>query len=260
MGLLCIPNAHKQNSDDHPLIKSAHALPSVSGQLYFVHTDGLGTPHAMTDRSATVVWTATYDPFGKATVNEDPDNDGKVVENNVRFPGHYFDIETGLYSNGARYYSPEHGRYLTADPSGIDGGLNTFGYAYQNPLVYFDPDGKTPVHVLRGAFWAGGRIGAGINQMVQATTGASLGVLLYLYDLTHDDGTTADDPSQCDDTDSDFDCDEWVKLLNMQYAQISAFKRAGGNTRLAELQHNKSVDLLCQDPDCSYLCYKVNRF
>ena len=64
----------------------------------------------------------------------------------------------------------------------------------------------------------------------------------------------------CKDDDDDINCDEWVKNLNMAYAQISVFKRAGGNTRLAELQHNKSVNILCNDPDCGHLCSKVNRF
>ena len=141
VGLLCIPNAHKQNSDDHPLIKSAHALPSVSGQLYFVHTDHLGTPHAMTDRSATVVWQATYTPFGKATVNEDPDNDGKVVENNIRAPGQYFDSETGLHDNGFRVYDPSSGRYVTSDPIGLAGGINTYAYVGGNPLRWTDSRG-----------------------------------------------------------------------------------------------------------------------
>ena len=149
MGLLCIPNTYKQTSNDHPLIKSAHALPSVSGQLYFVHTDSLGTPWAMTDRSATVVWQATYDPFGKAAVNEDPDNDGNLVENNVRFPGQYYDSETGLHYNLHRYYAPEIGRYITSDHVGLfppfssplSGVNHLYLYAGANPLMNIDPLG-----------------------------------------------------------------------------------------------------------------------
>ena len=49
----------------------------------------------MTDSTGRIVWTAEYDPFGKATVNEDPDGDGKAVVNNLRFPGQYFDAEAG---------------------------------------------------------------------------------------------------------------------------------------------------------------------
>jgi len=178
------------------------------------------------------------------------------------FPGQYYDRETGLHYNYFRYYDPTTGRYVTSDPIGLDGGINTYGYSLQNPINYYDPNGASAVHAARGALWAGGRIGAGINAGIRTLTGgASLGTLLY--DLTHDDGSvddSTDDPKQCDDTDDDIDCDEWVKLLNMQYAQISAFKRAGGDTRLAELQHNRSVDILCGDPDCGHLCSKVSRF
>ena len=57
------------------------------------------------------------------------------------FPGQYYDQETGLHYNYFRYYDPSTGRYITSDPIGLAGGLNTYGYVYSNPLVYFDPDG-----------------------------------------------------------------------------------------------------------------------
>ncbi|WP_405234575.1 RHS repeat-associated core domain-containing protein [Lentisalinibacter salinarum] len=43
--------------------------------------------------------------------------------------------------NYHRTYDPSTGRYLESDPIGLEGGLNTYGYALQNPLSYFDPDG-----------------------------------------------------------------------------------------------------------------------
>ncbi|EFR3167730.1 hypothetical protein H1417_004481, partial [Salmonella enterica] len=51
-----------------------------------------------------------------------------------------YDEESGLYYNRYRYYNPEQGRYITQDPIGLAGGLNTYAYV-KNPLSYIDPLG-----------------------------------------------------------------------------------------------------------------------
>ena len=55
--------------------------------------------------------------------------------------GQYYDAESGLFYNWNRYYNPVIGRYISSDPIGIAGGLNTFNYVGQNPLLYTDTYG-----------------------------------------------------------------------------------------------------------------------
>ena len=108
-------------------------------QIVYYHVDHLGTPQAMTDAAGATVWKADYEPFGKATVKVNN------VENNLRFPGQYYDRETGLHYNYFRDYDPSTGRYVEADPIGLEGGLNVYGYVDNNPVVYTDPLGLAKV-------------------------------------------------------------------------------------------------------------------
>ena len=106
--------------------------------VYWHHNDHLGTPQAMTDSNGIKVWEVSQTPFGIATVNNDPDGDGLIVENNFRFPGQYFDSETGLSYNYQRTYDPTIGAYKQSDPIGLDGGSNTYVYTSGNPVKWSD--------------------------------------------------------------------------------------------------------------------------
>ncbi len=103
-----------------------------NGQYYFYHNDHLGTPQKLTVVNGAVVWGALYSSFGKATVEIE------TVENNLRFPGQYYDSETGLHYNWNRYYDPKIGRYLRVDPVGTNGGLNLYSYADFSPIKHTD--------------------------------------------------------------------------------------------------------------------------
>lgn len=104
-------------------------------QIYFFHNDHLGTPQELTDMDQNVVWRAGKDPFGDAAPLVE------VVENNLRFPGQYYDEESGFHYNWNRYYDPGTGRYITSDPIGLVGGVNTFSYGYSNPTKNVDRTG-----------------------------------------------------------------------------------------------------------------------
>ena len=57
----------------------------------------------------------------------------------------YYDRESDLYYNYYRDYDPSFGRYIQSDPIGLEGGLSTYGYGYQNPIRNIDPDGRQPI-------------------------------------------------------------------------------------------------------------------
>lgn len=108
------------------------------GKPYWIHTDHLGAPFAVSDADQRGVWQAEYEPFGLASVQNDPDRDGHTFVLNLRFPGQYADAESGTHYNLMRDYDPTTGRYLTPDPLGIFDGLNTYAYAHSNPVNRFD--------------------------------------------------------------------------------------------------------------------------
>jgi RHS repeat-associated protein len=83
-----------------------------------------------------IVWEADYKPFGESLINSNSE-----VVNNFRFPGQYYDQETGLHYNYHRYYDPKTGRYLRPDPAWMAGGINLYIYASLNPINFIDPWG-----------------------------------------------------------------------------------------------------------------------
>ena len=117
------------------------APPQNEPEVFFIHTDQLGTPRLLSNRDQAIVWRWDSDPFGTTPASEDPDGDGQPLVYNGRFPGQYFDGETGLHYNYFRDYDPSSGRYIESDPIGLAGGLNTYAYVGGNPLSFIDPLG-----------------------------------------------------------------------------------------------------------------------
>ncbi|HWM70577.1 MAG TPA: RHS repeat-associated core domain-containing protein, partial [Steroidobacteraceae bacterium] len=109
--------------------------------IYYVHTDQLNTPREVTRPSDNAaMWTWNSDPFGTDAANANPSGAGAFTYN-LRFPGQYFDGETGLHYNMARDYDPALGRYVESDPIGLSGGINTYLYADGAPIDLLDPAG-----------------------------------------------------------------------------------------------------------------------
>jgi RHS repeat-associated protein len=110
--------------------------------IFYIHTDHLNRPHLITRRTTSdIVWRWDTDPFGDTAPNQNPGGLGTFVYN-PRFPGQYYQAETGLNQNWNRDYDPLVGRYIESDPIGLKGGSwSTYAYVRNNPITYSDPQG-----------------------------------------------------------------------------------------------------------------------
>lgn len=121
-------------------------LKVANDSLFYFATDKIGSPYALTSRNKTKVWQRKDFNVGASPFGDDSLFDGSslysgLFEQPLRFPGQYYDSETGLTQNLNRDYSASSGRYLQADPLGISQGGNLYTYAANNPLVNYDPKG-----------------------------------------------------------------------------------------------------------------------
>ena len=172
-----MPTYYSLNFPQAPKALNTPTLDLGGTSVYYIHTDHLGSPRAISNRLQDVLWSWAADPFGTTAANDDPDANGVSFNFNLRFAGQYFDAETGLHYNYFRYYDPSTGRYITSDPIGIIGmlngsadriyadlsqipsvavfnqsvidneqlaaarSINTYIYASANPLIFIDPLG-----------------------------------------------------------------------------------------------------------------------
>ncbi len=120
------------------------ALPATGIDVFYIYADHLGTPRKITRPSDNkALWAWESEAFGDSLSNQNPSGQGEFMFN-LRFPGQYYDAETGLHYNYFRDYDPGTGRYIQSDPIGLAGGINTYAYVNGNPVNYTDPLGLTP--------------------------------------------------------------------------------------------------------------------
>ena len=122
---------------DGPNIDETLAMFRSSATSYY-HADGLGTITSLSNTAGSLAETYTFDSFGK------PTNSSGSLTNPFQYIGREFDSETSLYYYRARYYDPGVGRFISEDPTGVEGGMNLFAYTDNNPLKWVDPFGLAP--------------------------------------------------------------------------------------------------------------------
>jgi RHS repeat-associated protein len=139
------------------------------GTILSVRADHIGRPVFATNASGAKVWTMSFDPFGTLTAST-----GNPIA--ARFPGQWFQSESGLHQNWMRDYDPTTERYIQPDPLGLIDGASVYGYARQSPLRYTDPTGEFVPQAVACL----------VNPICRAAAGAAAGLILgYLFD---DDG------------------------------------------------------------------------
>ncbi|HEX5739074.1 MAG TPA: RHS repeat-associated core domain-containing protein, partial [Hydrogenophaga sp.] len=112
----------------------------ISGQHYAVHSDHLNTPRRLTDSARRVRWQWAYSGYGETQAQSLAVGSLATVPYHLRYPGQV-DDGNGLFYNWHRFYHPGSGRYVSADPIGLEGGFNRFTYVGGNPLSGIDPRG-----------------------------------------------------------------------------------------------------------------------
>ncbi|MEU0597289.1 RHS repeat-associated core domain-containing protein [Streptomyces sp. NPDC006393] len=120
------------------LAEDATADPDRATRFHAVITDLVGTPAELVSVDGDVAWQRRTTLWGNAYPA--PTDDSESVDCPIRFPGQYWDAETGLHHNFHRYYDPETARYISPDPLGLDAGPNPCWYG-PNPLTWIDPHG-----------------------------------------------------------------------------------------------------------------------
>lgn len=110
---------------------------SGTAQTYFIHSGQIDEPLVMTNASKAKVWDAAIEPFGNAVMFGTPS-----AGLDLRLPGQWSQAETGgLFQNWNRDYDPTLGRYVEADPLGIEAGQNSYAYVDGDSLNNSDPEG-----------------------------------------------------------------------------------------------------------------------
>ena len=135
------------------------------GRTYWLQTDARGAVIRVFDEDGAVVWRATYDSFGQATIHV-----GKVRQP-LRLVGQYYDEETGLHYNYTRYYSPSLRSYISLDPNWHRLDVPNYSYCGNDPWNKLDPFGQFIFCAILGALAVSAIVGAVVGGVVAAATG-----------------------------------------------------------------------------------------
>jgi RHS repeat-associated protein len=110
----------------------------IDSRFFAIVTDLVGTPSELVDEQGEIAWRARSTLWGTTAWAAN-----STTYTPLRFPGQYYDPETGLHHNYFRHYDPETARYVTPDPLGLSPAPNPETYVH-NPAIWVDPLGLAP--------------------------------------------------------------------------------------------------------------------
>ncbi|QHG66976.2 RHS repeat-associated core domain-containing protein [Pseudomonas putida] len=121
--------------------------PNGEAQLRFGFSDHLNSSGGETDAAGKVIVREEYAPYGGTVGEDEPATEvDNLTQRTLRHAGKERDA-TGLYFYGWRYYQPEVGRWLSADPGGLIDGVNLFRMVKNSPVNFHDDNGRVPLDV-----------------------------------------------------------------------------------------------------------------
>ena len=109
----------------------------VNATYYYV-TERPGHVTGLINEAAGVAAEYRYTPWGEIESASDPTGQP------LRYMAREIDTATGLYYVRNRWYDPAMARFVSQDPIGLAGGMNTYAYAGNNPVKHRDPSGLCP--------------------------------------------------------------------------------------------------------------------
>lgn len=128
------------------LVETA-AAPAAPPRIRYQLGNHLGSASVELDEAGALIAYEEYHPYGSSAFQAGR-SAAEVRGRRYRYTGKERDDETGLSYHGARSYAPWLGRWASADPIGIEAGLNRYGYVRCNPIRLIDPQGTEdkPAH------------------------------------------------------------------------------------------------------------------
>ena len=125
---------------------NSHSHSNPNTDIFYYHTNHLGSTAYVTDNNATITQGFLYAPFGEITTEYAPMWQNGLIPN-YTFNAKELDEETGMYYYEARYYKPpvftsrdpHFERYPTFSP---------YIYCNNNPIKYIDLTGKDGILII----------------------------------------------------------------------------------------------------------------